>query len=138
MKNLNNIQQFKQHHPQISTGVYVHHSATIIGQVSIDEHSSVWPGAVIRGDINFIRIGKNTNIQDLSILHVNHRSKDDPEGSPLTIGDNVTIGHTVILHVCWVQIMEISHSNFCTDSQHCHLFNRPSKSFANFVHSPRQ
>ncbi len=102
MKNLNNIQQFKQHHPQISTGVYVHHSATIIGQVSIDEHSSVWPGAVIRGDINFIRIGKNTNIQDLSILHVNHRSKDDPEGSPLTIGDNVTIGHTVILHGCTI------------------------------------
>ena len=103
MKNSNNIQQFKQHCPHIAKGVYVHPSATIIGQVTIDENSSVWPGAVIRGDINFIRIGKNTNIQDLSILHVNHRSKDDPEGSPLIIGDNVTIGHAVILHGCTIE-----------------------------------
>ena len=100
MENSNNIQQFKQHCPHIGKGVYVHPSATIIGQVTIDENSSVWPGAVIRGDINFISIGKNTNIQDLSILHVNHRTKDDPEGSPLIIGDNVTIGHAVILHGC--------------------------------------
>jgi carbonic anhydrase/acetyltransferase-like protein (isoleucine patch superfamily) len=102
MENSNNIQQFKQHCPHIAKGGYVHPSATIIGQVTIDENSSVWPGAVIRGDINFIRIGKNTNIQDLSILHVNHRSKDDPEGSPLIIGDNVTIGHAVILHGCTI------------------------------------
>ena len=78
----------------------MHPTATIIGQVTLGENSSVWPGAVIRGDINFISIGKNTNIQDLSILHVNHRTKDDPEGSPLIIGDNVTIGHAVILHGC--------------------------------------
>ena len=102
MENSNNIQQFKQHCPHIAKGVYVHPSATIIGQVTIDENSSVWPGAVIRGDINFISIGKNTNIQDLSILHVNHRSKDDPEGSPLIIGGNVTIGHAVILHGCTI------------------------------------
>jgi len=102
MENSNNIQQFKQHCPHIAKGVYVHPSATIIGQVTIDENSSVWPGAVIRGDINFISIGKNTNIQDLSILHVNHRTKDDPEGSPLIIGDNVTIGHAVILHGCTI------------------------------------
>ena len=100
MENSNNIQQFKQHCPHIAKGVYVHPTATIIGQVTLGENSSVWPGAVIRGDINFISIGKNTNIQDLSILHVNHRSKDDPEGSPLIIGDNVTIGHAVILHGC--------------------------------------
>jgi len=102
MENSNNIQQFKQHCPHIAKGVYVHPSATIIGQVTIDENCSVWPGAVIRGDINFISIGKNTNIQDLSILHVNHRSKDDPEGSPLIIGNNVTIGHAVILHGCTI------------------------------------
>ncbi len=103
MENSNNIQQFKQHCPHIAKGVYVHTSATIIGQVTIAEDSSVWPGAVIRGDINHIRIGKNTNIQDLSILHVNHRSKDDPEGSPLIIGNNVTIGHAVILHGCTIE-----------------------------------
>jgi carbonic anhydrase/acetyltransferase-like protein (isoleucine patch superfamily) len=100
MENSNNIQKFKQHCPHIAKGVYVHPTATIIGQVTLGENSSVWPGAVIRGDINFISIGKNTNIQDLSILHVNHRTKDDPEGSPLIIGDNVTIGHAVILHGC--------------------------------------
>jgi carbonic anhydrase/acetyltransferase-like protein (isoleucine patch superfamily) len=63
----------------------------------------VWPNTVIRGDVNFIRIGKNTNIQDLSMLHVNHKSSVDPEGSPLIIGDNVTIGHTVILHGCTIE-----------------------------------
>lgn len=103
MTRLKNIQNFKSKAPQLARGVYVHASATVIGEVEIAENSSVWPGAVIRGDVNFIRIGKNTNIQDLSLLHVNHKSSDDPEGSPLIIGDNVTIGHTVILHGCTIE-----------------------------------
>ncbi|MDP2229699.1 gamma carbonic anhydrase family protein [Methylotenera sp.] len=98
-----NIQNFQNKTPQLATGVYVHEAATIIGEVSLGENSSVWPGAVIRGDINFIRIGKNSNIQDLSMLHVNHKSSADPEGSPILIGDNVTIGHTVILHGCTIE-----------------------------------
>ncbi|MBX9705324.1 MAG: gamma carbonic anhydrase family protein, partial [Gammaproteobacteria bacterium] len=67
---LKNIQTFQNKTPQIAGSAYVHESATVIGEVSIGENSSVWPSAVIRGDVNFIRIGKNTNIQDLSMLHV--------------------------------------------------------------------
>jgi carbonic anhydrase/acetyltransferase-like protein (isoleucine patch superfamily) len=100
---MRNIQTFQNQTPQLADSTYVHESATIIGEVSIGENSSVWPSTVIRGDVNIIRIGKNTNIQDLSMLHVNHKSSDDPEGSPLIIGDNVTIGHTVILHGCTIE-----------------------------------
>jgi len=98
-----NIQRFMNHFPQIASSVYVHSAAAVIGDVVIGEDSSVWPGAVIRGDVNYIHIGKNTNVQDLSMLHVNHRSSADPAGAPLTIGDNVTIGHTVILHGCTIE-----------------------------------
>jgi len=99
----NNIQGFNQHLPRIADTAFVHASATVIGDAMIGAHSSVWPGAVIRADINVIRIGVNTNIQDLSMLHVSHKSARDPEGSPLIIGDNVTIGHTVILHGCTIE-----------------------------------
>lgn len=98
-----NIQAFQNHTPQLGDSVYVHQTATIIGEVQIGEDSSVWPSTVIRGDINFIRIGRRTNIQDLSMLHVNHKSVEEPLGSPLIIGDNVTIGHTVILHGCTIE-----------------------------------
>jgi carbonic anhydrase/acetyltransferase-like protein (isoleucine patch superfamily) len=97
------IQSFQGHFPNVASGVYVHNSATVIGHVNLGENVSVWPGAVIRGDINFIKIGAGSNIQDLSILHVNHQSSYDPNGSPLMIGANVTIGHTVILHGCTIE-----------------------------------
>jgi len=100
---LNNIQVFNQFVPHIDGTAFIHDTATIIGDAVIGAHSSVWPGAVIRADINYIRIGSNTNIQDLSMLHVNHQSAHDPEGSPLIIGNNVTIGHTVILHGCTIE-----------------------------------
>ena len=103
MAQSNNIQGFNRHFPKLATGVYIHQTATIIGEVSLGENSSVWPSTVIRGDVNFIRIGKKTNIQDLSMLHVNHKSSTDPAGSPLIIGDFVTIGHTVILHGCTIE-----------------------------------
>lgn len=98
-----NIQPFGKRIPQIAEGAYVHPAATVIGDVVIGEHSSVWPGAVIRGDVNLIRIGSNTNIQDLSMLHVSHKSSWDPAGAPLIIGSNVTIGHSVILHGCIIE-----------------------------------
>lgn len=98
-----NIQRFANHWPQIASNAYIHTAATIIGDVSIGENSSVWPGAVVRGDVNFIRIGENTNVQDLSMLHVSHKSSWDPAGAPLTIGNNVTIGHSVILHGCTIE-----------------------------------
>lgn len=98
-----NIQSFQDQFPQLAAGVYVHQTATIIGDVHIGENSSVWPGSVIRGDVNFIRIGTHTNVQDLSMLHVSHKSSWDAAGSPLIIGNHVTIGHSVILHGCTIE-----------------------------------
>ncbi|MBM3351184.1 MAG: gamma carbonic anhydrase family protein [Betaproteobacteria bacterium] len=101
--NIPHIQSFCDMTPQIARNAYIHPASTIIGDVAIDENSSVWPGVVIRGDVNFIRIGKNTNIQDISMLHVSHRSSWDPAGAPLIIGNYVTIGHSVILHGCTLE-----------------------------------
>ena len=86
--------------PSLDTGVYLHASAQVIGDVQIGADSSVWCNAVIRGDVNRIRIGRGSNIQDLSMVHVTHRSPGKPEGSPTVIGDHVTVGHGVILHGC--------------------------------------
>jgi carbonic anhydrase/acetyltransferase-like protein (isoleucine patch superfamily) len=98
-----NTHDFLNQIPQIANSAYLHSTAIIIGDVVIGENSSIWPNAVIRGDVNFIRIGNNTNVQDLSMLHVNQRSKLDPAGSPLVIGNFVTIGHSVILHGCTIE-----------------------------------
>jgi carbonic anhydrase/acetyltransferase-like protein (isoleucine patch superfamily) len=89
--------------PRTGNGIYIHPSASVIGDVELGDHVSVWPGTVIRGDVNFIRIGAGTNVQDLSMLHVSHKSSWDPAGAPLIIGSNVTIGHKVILHGCTVE-----------------------------------
>ncbi len=97
------ILTYKEIKPQIEKSVFIAHSADIIGDVSIGENSSVWFGCVIRGDVNYIKIGKNTNIQDLSMIHVTHYTKDDKsDGHPTYIGDNVTIGHKVMLHGCTI------------------------------------
>lgn len=89
-------------HPQIHASVYVHPSAQIIGEVSLGANVSVWCNAVIRGDVNHITIGAGSNIQDLSMLHVSHKSAWDPNGAPLIIGERVTVGHSVILHGCTI------------------------------------
>lgn len=96
------IRSFKGINPNISTSAYVDESAVIIGDVVIGEDCSVWPMTVIRGDVHSIRIGKRTNIQDGSILHVSHDGKYSPGGFPLSIGDDVTIGHGAIVHACTV------------------------------------
>lgn len=98
-----NTSAYRDIYPQIGTGVYIHDSASVIGDVVLGDHASVWPGAVIRGDVNYIRIGAGSNVQDLSVLHVSHKSTWDPEGSPMIIGDNVTVGHNVILHGCTIE-----------------------------------
>ncbi len=87
--------------PRIEKDVFIAGSADIIGDVEIGENSSVWFGAVIRGDVNSIHVGKNTSIQDLSMVHVTHYTKKDKsDGFATYIGDNVTIGHQVMLHGC--------------------------------------
>ncbi len=80
--------------------VFVHDSAQVIGDVTIGADSSVWCNTVLRGDVNRIVIGAGTNVQDFSMGHVSHKSTKKPEGSPLIIGDHVTVGHSVILHGC--------------------------------------
>ncbi len=97
-----NITPHHDTHPALHASVYVHPSAQIIGEVTLGENASVWCGAVIRGDVNSISIGAGSNIQDLSVLHVSHKSVSDPNGAPLVIGERVTVGHSVILHGCTI------------------------------------
>ncbi len=82
--------------PKIHASVYRHPSAVIMGDVNLDEGVSIWPGAVLRGDYNYIRVGRNTNIQDLALLHIN----DD---LPCVLGENITVGHGAIIHACTVE-----------------------------------
>lgn len=95
------IRAYKNIWPVVEEGVYIDPAAIIIGDVFIGKHSSVWPGAVIRGDVNSIRIGNFTNIQDNSVLHTTHESEEN-KGAPLTIGHYVTVGHAVVLHGCTI------------------------------------
>jgi gamma-carbonic anhydrase len=82
--------------PQIGHNCFLAENATIIGNVTIGDNSSVWYGAVLRGDVHFIHIGNNTNIQDCAVIHATY------EKSPCTIGDNVTIAHGAVVHGCTI------------------------------------
>jgi carbonic anhydrase/acetyltransferase-like protein (isoleucine patch superfamily) len=97
------IRKFQEHTPNIHPSAYIDPTALVIGQVSIGEHSSVWPMTVIRGDINTITIGDRTNIQDGSVLHVTHDGEFSPGGAKLKIGNDVTVGHSVVLHACTIE-----------------------------------
>ena len=97
-----NIRPFNGLHPQIAADCYIDPAAQVIGEISLAEQASVWPGAVLRGDVNFIHVGAMSNVQDLAMLHVTHRRDDDPDGAPLIIGDRVTVGHHVTLHGCTI------------------------------------
>ena len=90
------ITKYKDIEPEIHPTVFIAPSSDMIGDVKIGEHSSLWFHTVARGDVNFITIGKNTNIQDGSVLHVT------TDKYPVIIGDNVTVGHNAILHGCVV------------------------------------
>lgn len=94
------ILPFKNIKPKIDSTVWLAPTSVVIGDVEIGENSSVWFQTVVRGDVNSIRIGKNTNIQDLSMLHVTNKSS--PRPASLIIGDNVTVGHRAILHGCTI------------------------------------
>lgn len=97
------IEPYQGHFPQIAKQVYIHPSALMIGKVAIGENSSIWPMAVVRGDVNPIDIGSETNIQDGSVLHATHAGPYTPGGTPLAIGNRVTVGHQVILHACCIE-----------------------------------
>ncbi|MDH0969798.1 gamma carbonic anhydrase family protein [Acinetobacter johnsonii] len=97
-----NIRPYLNSTPQLSNNCYIDEMSVVIGDVILAENVSVWPFAVIRGDVNHIRIGKNSNVQDHAMLHVSHKKADKPNGSPLIIGEDVTIGHHVTLHGCTI------------------------------------
>ena len=88
--------------PLLGERVYLHPSCQVIGDVKLGDDSSVWCNTVLRGDVNRIVIGRGTNVQDLTMGHVSHKTPDKSDGSPLIIGDYVTVGHSVILHGCTI------------------------------------
>ncbi|HJZ52591.1 MAG TPA: gamma carbonic anhydrase family protein [Candidatus Acidoferrales bacterium] len=91
------IRSYRGHTPRIAPSAYIDPQAVIIGDVVIGEDSSVWPCAVVRGDVHYIRIGARTNIQDGSVLHVMR------DTNALVLGDDVTVGHSVTLHGCTIE-----------------------------------
>ena len=88
--------------PQLGEGLYLHPSAQVIGDVTVGADCSIWCNTVLRGDVNRIVIGNCTNVQDFAMGHVSHKNDKKPEGSPLIIGDYVTIGHQAMLHGCTI------------------------------------
>jgi carbonic anhydrase/acetyltransferase-like protein (isoleucine patch superfamily) len=91
------IKSFQNLHPKIHESAFVAENAIVIGDVEIGEQSSVWFGSIVRGDVNYIRIGKRTNIQDGSIIHVSSKTH------PTIVEDEVTLGHRVTLHSCHIE-----------------------------------
>lgn len=96
------IRPFNSKTPKIGDNVYIDEAAIVIGDVSIGDDASIWPTAVIRGDVETICIGAGTNVQDGAVLHVSHAGDYSPKGHPLTIGKNVTIGHRAVIHACTI------------------------------------
>ncbi len=94
------LRPFNGIRPQLGRRVYIDPLATLIGDVELGDDVSVWPGAVVRGDVQHIHIGARTSVQDGAILHVTHDGPYSPGGRPLEIGVEVTIGHGAVLHAC--------------------------------------
>ncbi|MDX1488300.1 MAG: gamma carbonic anhydrase family protein [Acidiferrobacterales bacterium] len=97
------IRAYKGITPTIAASAYVDESAVVIGDVLIGEDSSIWPLCAVRGDTNTIRIGRRSNLQDGSVIHVTHRYEAAPQGYPVVIGDDVTVGHKVLVHGCTIE-----------------------------------
>ena len=98
------ILDYKGLSPKIDSSSWIAPGAAIIGDVKIGKDCSIWFGVVIRGDVHKIRIGNRVSVQDLSMIHVTHYKKPDKsDGSPTIIGDDVTIGHKVMLHGCTIE-----------------------------------
>lgn len=86
--------------PTLGERCYVDESSVIAGDVMLDDDASIWPLVAARGDVNHIRIGKRSNVQDGTVLHVTRKSAQNPNGFPLIIGEDVTVGHKCMLHGC--------------------------------------
>ena len=97
-----NLRRYKELSPKAGQNVMIDPGSVVIGDVRMADDVSIWPLAVIRGDVNYVEIGARTNIQDGSVLHVTHKSSYNPQGNPLIVGDDVTVGHKVMLHGCTI------------------------------------
>ena len=94
------LRSYKNTKPTISDSCYIDESAVIVGKVECADDVSIWPLVAARGDVNYIKIGARSNIQDGTVLHVTRVSESNPEGFPLIIGEDVTVGHKCMLHGC--------------------------------------
>lgn len=96
------LRTYKNMAPVLGLRVMVDSSSVVVGDVKLEDDASIWPLVAIRGDVNKVVIGKRSNIQDGSVLHVTHRSTNNPDGYPLVIGEDVTVGHKAMLHGCTI------------------------------------
>jgi len=99
---MNQLRSFKGIRPTLGERVDVYLAATVIGDVHLADDVSIWPGAVLRGDVHHIRVGARSNIQDGAIVHVTHDGPYAPGGHPTLIGHDVTIGHAAVVHACTI------------------------------------
>ena len=98
------IHSFKGINPKLGKGTWIAPSADVVGDVTCGSDCSIWFLTVIRGDVHYIKIGDRVSVQDLSMIHVTHYKKaDKSDGNPTIIGDDVTIGHRVMLHGCTIE-----------------------------------
>ena len=96
------LRPYKSLRPSLGKRVMIDPTSVIIGDVRLADDVGIWPLVVIRGDVNHVAIGARSNIQDGSVLHVTHKSSYNPEGNPLIVGEDVTVGHKVMLHGCTI------------------------------------
>lgn len=96
------IRSYKGIIPQLGERVYIDSSAVLVGDITLGDDASIWPLVAARGDVNHIKIGDRSNIQDGSVLHVTHKNAENPDGYPLIVGNDVTVGHKVMLHGCTI------------------------------------
>ncbi|MFJ2976999.1 gamma carbonic anhydrase family protein [Kluyvera sp. NPDC087067] len=96
------LRRYKDLFPVIGDRVMIDASSVIVGDVRLADDVSIWPLVAARGDVNYIQIGARSNIQDGSVLHVTHKSAKNPQGNPLIVGEDVTVGHKVMLHGCTI------------------------------------